>query len=136
AVVILVILGVFLFTAVIGIVAAVALPAYQDYMSKVKVSTALIELAPLKLKVEEYYLTQGRLPMENSELGLDDPHTIAEGNTVTITQEGLRIDFNEQTPGLYSETLTLTPVELQSSIVWECFGGTLENKYRPPNCRN
>lgn len=130
-----VIIGAFIFVTIIGILAAIALPAYQDYTVRAKVSRALLEAAPLKSKVEEYYLRQGHLPQANVDLTLDDPHIISGGNTVTITPAGLRIDFKEQPQNLTSKTLVLTPVEVQPSITWQCFGGTLESKYRPLICR-
>ena len=124
-----------IFVAIIGIVAAVALPAYQDYTLRAKVGAALQEVAPLKVKVEGYYLSQGRLPSTNSELGLEEPYVIEEGNVVTIVSEGLKISFKDQSHGLTSQTLILMPVESQASITWQCFGGTLSNKYRPAICR-
>jgi len=48
--------------AIIGILAAVALPAYQNYAIRAKVSEALAAIGPVKASVQEYFMTQGITP--------------------------------------------------------------------------
>jgi len=130
----LVIFGGFFFIAIIGIIASVALPAYQDYTLRAKVNVTWAELEPIKSKVETYYITEGQYPMSNADLGIQEPYIIGQSNTLTIIPDGVRIDFNEKNNALSSTTFIITPVEIGSSFTWSCKGGTLENRYRPSSC--
>ena len=56
--------------AVLGIVAAIALPAYQDYITRSKVASALFEADVAKVQVEEFLAQQGRCPNAGDEIGL------------------------------------------------------------------
>ena len=55
--------------AIIGILSAVALPAYQDYTVRAKISECLSRLAEAKTSISEYYSVNGRFPTNTTELG-------------------------------------------------------------------
>ena len=48
--------------AIIGILAAIAIPAYQDYTIRAKMSEAIVALAPPKVAIAEYFLSEGTYP--------------------------------------------------------------------------
>ena len=57
--------------AIIGILAAIALPAYQDYTARAKISEVVVQMAAAKTGVAEYYATNGSLAgIDNSKAGL------------------------------------------------------------------
>ncbi|EOF8874306.1 pilin [Neisseria gonorrhoeae] len=58
--------------AIVGILAAVALPAYQDYTARAQVSEAILLAEGQKSAVTEYYLNNGKWPKDNDEAGTDD----------------------------------------------------------------
>jgi type IV pilus assembly protein PilA len=74
--VIVVVVVLFCFLAVIGILAAIAVPAYQDYVMRSKVSMALVQGDHLKVSVAEFFDTEKRCP-HNGEGGIDSAATYA-----------------------------------------------------------
>ncbi|EMU4911804.1 pilin [Neisseria gonorrhoeae] len=58
--------------AIVGILAAVALPAYQDYTARAQVSEAILLAEGQKSAVTEYYLNNGKWPEDNDKAGTDD----------------------------------------------------------------
>ncbi|ENV9276857.1 pilin, partial [Neisseria gonorrhoeae] len=62
--------------AIVGILAAVALPAYQDYTARAQVSEAILLAEGQKSAVTEYYLNNGEWPKNNDEAGVASASTI------------------------------------------------------------
>ncbi|HGG9774389.1 TPA: pilin, partial [Neisseria meningitidis] len=62
--------------AIVGILAAVALPAYQDYTARAQVSEAILLAEGQKSAVTEYYLNHGIWPGDNSSAGVASSSTI------------------------------------------------------------
>ncbi len=62
--------------AIIGILAAIAIPAYQDYTIRAQVSEGLTLAAGAKTAVSEYFLERGAWPTDNATAGLADKHDI------------------------------------------------------------
>ncbi|HGL9677507.1 TPA: pilin, partial [Neisseria gonorrhoeae] len=56
--------------AIVGILAAVALPAYQDYTARAQVSEAILLAEGQKSAVTEYYLNHGKWPKDNGDAGV------------------------------------------------------------------
>jgi len=127
--------------AIIGILAAVAIPAYQDYTVRAKVSEALVLASAAKTGVSEWYATNGNLPSTNASVGLPAAASIY-GNSVRsvgIAGSGV-ITVTLQTTNLPADAggtqLLLTPSTATGAIIWTCTsGGSLLAKYRPASCR-
>ncbi|EMT3160255.1 pilin, partial [Neisseria gonorrhoeae] len=62
--------------AIVGILAAVALPAYQDYTARAQVSEAILLAEGQKSAVTEYYLNHGKWPEDNTSAGVANPTEI------------------------------------------------------------
>ncbi|EMU4254563.1 pilin, partial [Neisseria gonorrhoeae] len=62
--------------AIVGILAAVALPAYQDYTARAQVSEAILLAEGQKSAVTEYYLNHGEWPKDNGSAGVASASTI------------------------------------------------------------
>ncbi|EPI7177220.1 pilin, partial [Neisseria gonorrhoeae] len=62
--------------AIVGILAAVALPAYQDYTARAQVSEAILLAEGQKSAVTEYYLNHGEWPENNTSAGVASPGEI------------------------------------------------------------
>jgi type IV pilus assembly protein PilA len=129
--------------AIIGILAAVALPAYQDYTVRAKVSEGLTLAGAAKLAVEEN-AANGK-PFDS---GYTSPTATTNVASVVNTQATGIITIT-YTAALGSKTVIFTPVSggaalagdgssstvPTSNIIWSCTGGTMDAKYRPGACR-
>ncbi len=130
----LVIIGVFFAVAIVGILAAIAIPAYQDYTVRAKVASALTETATVRQAATEYILTYNEHPLNNTALNMEQPLLLREGHKVDVYAGGIEVTFTGMAL-LNDKTIILTPVKSQRGIDWDCRGGTLEKKYRPATCR-
>ena len=73
--------------AIIGVLAAIAIPAYQDYIKRARVSEGLVLAAQAKLAVTEYYMSNNNFPTSNAMCGLN-PATSINGNSVKSVSVG------------------------------------------------
>ena len=136
--------------AIIGILAAIAIPAYQDYTIRSKVAEGLNLAGAAKLAVAETYDSEGRFKAgNNASYGLPQSTSI-NGNYVTSVaiSDGsgtILITYKDSglcgSPTADGQTLILDPEPRQGSMEWACDGsgsaddGTMPNKYRPNECR-
>ncbi len=125
--------------AIIGILAAIALPAYQDYTKRTHVAEGLTLAASARTAVTEFYSSMGHWPTGgNTSVGVALPASI-EGNAVTsVTVSGslITIVYNEKVEN--SKTLSLKGSAASGgSVVWECgkVSSDVDPKWRPSNCR-
>ena len=130
--------------AIIGILAAVALPAYQDYTIRAKVSEGLSVSGGAKVAVTETFQDTGNFPATNAAAGLPAGNTII-GNAVTSVIVGsggvISILYNGTlggNPTMNAQTITLTPTANSGSMTWTCAiaADTTRYRYMPSICRN
>ena len=134
AIAILVIFGGFMILAIVGILAAVSIPAYQDYTVRAKVSEAIVQVHGVKGDVQEFYANHSVLPSANVMVGLSEPLLLEAGHEVVVSEKGIELILSGD--GLIDQkTVFFTPVFEGEQIVWLCRDGTLELKYRPASCR-
>lgn len=137
AAVVVVIVG-FLFIFVIGVLAAVAIPAYQDYTHRARSAGAILSTSPWRVAVGEHYAEHKRLPDSTADLDRSlvpqdpgDKHsTLALGANGVIT-----VTFLPSAGSMAGKTILFRPQAEGSGLIWDCTGGTLEPKYRPATCR-
>jgi len=122
--------------AIIGILAAVALPAYQDYTIRAKVSELVLAASGFKTTIAEKAASDGSLT--SAGVGL----TVTPGGKVTggsVTDGGVVMITGSSTSVGTAVTVILTPsVSASGSVVWVCSTGanTSVYKYVPAECRN
>ena len=123
--------------AIIGILAAIALPAYQDYTKRANVSEGLGLATSVKVAATEFRSTVGAWPTDHAAAGLAVPTDIS-GNAVTsitLSDTGLvTIVYNAAVDE--GSTLIFQGVEGDGTFTWDCTGGTVLKKYLPANLRN
>ena len=122
--------------AIIGILAAVALPAYQDYTKRARVSEGLSLAAGAKTSLAEYYASNNKWPKNNTEAGLANPDEI-KGNSVksvTVGNEDGTITV-AYTNNAGDGNIILTGTPSSGGVTWDCKKGTVLGKYRPSECR-
>ena len=135
--------------AIVGILAAVALPAYQDYTVRAKLSEPMARASEAKTSVAEYFASKGILPTDGS---TDVFNTAAAGKVTSVSwtktnqSEGsinVLINTVATTGGIVelagNNTLTFVGSLANSSgvMVWQCggTGTTVAAKYRPGSCK-
>lgn len=120
--------------AIIGILASVALPAYQDYTKRAHVSEGLSLAAGAKAAVTEYVSSVNNYPSNNTSAGIATAGDI-KGNAVTSVNVAgglITITYNTKVDG---GTLLLSPQTTAGGINWTCKRGTINPKFLPANCR-
>ncbi|WP_275946414.1 pilin [Variovorax sp. dw_954] len=121
--------------AIIGILAAVALPAYQDYTVRGRVSEAMIAASSLKATVGENVANNGGIIAAGACKGFTDNTTATENVTSVKCADTSGVVTIVTTAKAGTVTLTLTPVvNAAGTIVWTCLGD--KDKYVPSQCRS
>jgi len=125
--------------AIIAILAAIAIPAYQDYLIRAQVSEGMVLSGGAKAAVWEYVSNTGTLPANNQTAGLAKNTSISGSyvSSVDVTGGLITVAFNgpKANQQITSQTLVLSPITGTGSIAWTC-RGTLDGKYLPTSCRN
>ncbi|HGO7410630.1 TPA: pilin [Neisseria meningitidis] len=110
--------------AIVGILAAVALPAYQDYTARAQVSEAILLAEGQKSAVTEYYLNHGTWPSDNSAAGVASSSTIkgkyvekVEVKNGVVTATMLSSGVNKEIKG---KKLSLWAKRQDGSVKWFC----------------
>ncbi|HGH6562123.1 TPA: pilin, partial [Neisseria meningitidis] len=111
--------------AIVGILAAVALPAYQDYTARAQVSEAILLAEGQKSAVTEYYLNHGEWPANNSSAGVASSATDIKGKYVqsvtvangVITAQMASSNVNNEIKG---KKLSLWAKRQDGSVKWFC----------------
>lgn len=125
--------------AIIGILAMIAIPAYNDFTVRSKVSEGLSLASGAKTSVMEYYMTQGRWPSNNTVAGMPSSHDIKGDfvKSVTIDDNKIVVTFGQAAgDDLVDKNLVMSATDNGGSISWSCKGKNIDNKYLPPNCRD
>ena len=125
--------------AILGILMAIAIPAYQDYTVRAKVSEGMNLAGAPKLAVAETYQTKGTWPTDNPNAGLPTAASINGNNVTSITNANgkLTILYSNE-PKITGKKLVLSPSFTGGSVSWNCkpaVGTDVDPKYLPSACR-
>jgi type IV pilus assembly protein PilA len=124
--------------AIIGILAAVAIPSYQDYTVRTKVGEGLSLAAGSKSKIEETRISLGYFPdAGNENYGLA-PATSISGNNVhsiEVGTSGLVTITYTADPAIAGMTIRMRPDANAGGLRWSCKEGTVPPNFRPSSCR-
>ncbi len=131
--------------AIIGILAAIAIPQYQDYTIRARVSEAVNLASAAKTASAEYFNTNGEMPLNNDSAGYTSPNsplvqsvTVARpgaSNVVTVTS---LLSTGTVLGGAAGGSIILIGTGSGAVVTWTCSatGGTNIIKYVPANCRS
>ncbi len=123
--------------AIIGILAAIAIPAYQAYAIRAQVAEGLSISDGAKTSVAEYYQSRGVFPPDNATAGMAEASSIA-GNYVTgvSTSGGLItvIFGNKANAAIATKTLLISASTQAGSLVWTCKSSSITVSYLPSSC--
>jgi TM2 domain-containing membrane protein YozV/Tfp pilus assembly major pilin PilA len=131
------IVAAFLFIAMLGIVAAVALPTYQDYVHRATVAGVVAEVQPSLDKIDTFILRERNYPDSNRDAGLAADFSSDQIKSIVVGATGvLTVTLgNAKGNALNDQTLVWVPQWRGASVHWDCSGGTLHVRFRPPPCR-
>lgn len=129
--------------AIIGILAAVALPAYQDYTARSQMSEALSLASGARTAVTEFYTNEGQFPTNNTSAGLAQAAEIkgkyVASVAVSTNTDGGIITAKMQTSGvsqgIQGKTMILSAMTSAGAVDWVCKSGDVDDKYLPTSCR-
>jgi type IV pilus assembly protein PilA len=128
--------------AIIGILAAIAIPAYQDYTVRAKVSEPMTFADAAKVSVAEYYQTLGTMPPDISAAGIQTTTSqyiaAIDYNQVSATQANIQIQTRNLATnvGGNADDIQLDgEATADGTVNWVCTNSTLTQKYLPANCR-
>ncbi len=142
--------------AIIGILAAVAIPAYQDYTIRAQVTEGLSLAAQAKTAVADTFSARGAAPVDRTAAGMTANATDTSGNYVTsmdVTNGAITLTYgNRANAAILGATVGLTPyISTDRSVSWQCgtapaptatimpgaaaAATTLPTQYLPADCR-
>lgn len=134
--------------AIIGVLAAIAVPQYQNYVGRAQVSEAISLAASAKTAVSEYYITNGDWPADNAQAGVSEPEDIS-GSYVSEVEiangTGLIVvsmKANDVVDAIASKRLVFEPTSPDEgedgTVQWDCRPATsdqIPNRFLPASCR-
>ena len=129
--------------AIIAILAAIALPAYQDYLIRSQVSEGAVLADGAKTAFSEWYSNKGTFAPSNASIGLATPGSIS-GKYVSSVSAGGGTGFIEVTynstnanVAIQGHNLRFSAITHAGSVEWHCVPGAnaVDNKYLPTSCR-
>ena len=126
--------------AIIGILAAIAIPAYQDYTIRAQVSEGLNLTGACKAAVTEYYQDQGKFPADNATAGLETGTNIkGKYTTQVMVSAGGNCEATyggDANANINGAVLKMAPLDNAGSVSWTCSGAApLVPKWLPAACR-
>jgi len=140
--------------AIIGILAAIAIPAYQDYTVRAQVTEGMNLASPVETGIAEYFANTGSFPTAMSSVGISSTPSGKYVSAVTITSGAIVVTYgNQANSNVATKTLGLTPyTDANNDIIWVCGLHTQPNsatigtnvvtgpttvvdKYLPKTCR-
>lgn len=123
--------------AIVGMLAATAIPAYFNYMVRTQVSEGLSLTGPAQKGIIEYFTETGAWPSDNSTALLPDANTISGTyvQTVTVADNVIAVKFgNEAHSIIQDQVVQLIAANVNNIVHWQC-DTTIEDRYLPSICR-
>ena len=130
--------------AIIGILAAIAIPAYQNYVIRAQVTEGLSLMDGAKTAVAEFYTNRGTFPANNASAGLNTTITGNYVSGIVVSQSGtggkIVATYSSTAPqkanaAINNMTLDLGAASTGGSISWTCVSTTMSQKYLPSSCK-
>jgi Tfp pilus assembly protein PilE/ribosomal protein L40E len=126
------------FIAIIGILAAIAIPQYNDYVQRSKIWQSIDAVQPAIDKIAEFGKREKYFPNSNTEAGLVDDVSGESVTSLVVSENGvITLTFgSENNLLLDGKTLLYVPSLANNTVQWDCSGGTLSGQLRPTQCHD
>ena len=124
--------------AIVGILAAVAIPMYQDYVIRSQVAEGINLSGRAQAAVVEYYQAKGVFPVDNTEAALMPAISIRGDYVTSVAVSGAVVTItygNEANTHISGQTITMTAANNTGSMSWTCeSGGVIQDIHLPRAC--
>ena len=119
-----------------GIIAAIAIPAYQDYLARAHITQAMPKIEETKAKMADFIQRVNFIPNSNLDAGLPEKISGPYIDSIIIRENGkMIVTFSSPEVGsIDGQTIQWVPTLKNSTITWDCSGGSMQKKYRPAEC--
>ena len=123
--------------AIIGILASIAIPAYQDYLVRARISEGLSLASSAKLAIAETTQASNVLPATQADTGYTSPAATTNVASIGISDDGKAVITINYTAAAKNVVLTLSPtLSSHGEMTWVCaVTDSANNKYVPYECR-
>jgi type IV pilus assembly protein PilA len=126
--------------AIIAILAAIAIPAYQNYLIRTQVSEGATLVDGAKIAQSEFYSNTGQFTTTPASAGLPAASSITgkyvTGVSITANAGQIVATFgNQANSAISGKDFILSAVTSTGSTSWTCTKSTVDNKYLPSSCR-
>ena len=126
--------------AIVAILAAIAVPAYQDYTIRSQVSEGIVLASGARTAVWDYISNRGRMPVNNASAGLPSGANIKGKyvGEVNVNNGLVVVTFGERAnAAITGEMVLLSPVQGTGTLEWTCKAGSTNMlpRFLPVNCR-
>lgn len=119
---------------IIGVLTAIAIPTYETYVIRARVSEGLSTATRAKIAISEFFQANKILPTNPRDTGYSP--LVATNNVVSILIDNNAIITITYTPAAGGGTIILVPtLDVDGHLTWSCTGGSLSERYRPADCR-
>lgn len=126
--------------AIIAILAAIAVPMFQDYAIRAQVSEGAVLASGAKNAIGDFVSNNGHFPASNASAGLASSTSITGDyvSSIDISTGAIVVTFKgpKASPQIADQTLVFSPVTYANSISWRCTDGSLQPKYLPSTCHH
>ncbi len=117
-----------------GILAAIAIPAYQDYTMRAKIQGAITRSDPIKVAVTQHYSSSNE-PVQYADIGMSGPLALpGDQGLITVNASGVITIMLGMKP-LIGQSIRLTPTLSTDGIRWNCASDDVRKAYLPLSCR-
>ena len=119
----------------LAVLAAIAIPAYQDYTVRAKIAQGLETAAEAKLAVAETYAATGAVPADNAQAGYVFEAAAPEVRDIRIEPGGV-VRVRMAVDPINGGSIVLEPSEgADGAVEWRCYSPDIEGRYLPSTCR-
>ncbi|MGI0116149.1 NINE protein [Zooshikella sp. RANM57] len=121
---------------IVGILAAIAIPAYHDYTIRAKISDGLAFSEQAREQLSLFIRANNVFPDSNTQAGLPETINNEIVSSIRVSKGGLlTIQFRKEITHQPRQTIVYRPSLVNGQVEWDCSGGSLGPRFRPRACR-